>query len=157
MKKERILKKEWKNFLKEFNGANQFRPVRLLVDEHLVAENLPFMGIAYEEKTKTVEFYVGGMDADHIDHLIHSLRSPRAIYALKEDGRLLGLEVQSAKDPKAAVEFIGEPEEAQRTKHELIQKIAYSLYEKRGREAGREKEDWYQAEELVAKMAKRFI
>ncbi|WP_456434037.1 DUF2934 domain-containing protein [Thermosulfuriphilus sp.] len=157
MKKDRILKKDWPEFLRGFNAENQFRPVRLLVDEHLMAEGLPFMGIVHEEKNKTVEFYVGGTDADHVEHLIHSLRSPRAIYALKEDGRILGLEVQSARDPKAAIEFIGGAEEAKRVKRELIEKIAYSIYEKRGREAGRDQEDWFRAEELVTKIAKRFI
>lgn len=157
MKKERILKKDWPEFLKKFNGEQQFRPVCVLVGGHEVCREMPFLGLAYEPKKKSVEVFVGGVDAEHTSHLIHTLRSPRAIYILRENGNVKGIEVQSAKEDNLVVEFIGSPEEAKRAKKELIEKIAYQLYEKRGKEPGKALDDWLEAERLVELAAKMYV
>ncbi len=157
MKKERILKKDWPEFLKNFNAEHQFRPIIVKVGEDEICEGLPFMGLVYEEKKKDVEVFAGGVDTEHPAHLIHTLISPRAIYVLREDGEIRGIEVQSAKAPKVVVEFLGPPEEAQRVKKELIEKIAYEFYLRRGQEPGKALDDWLKAEELIEKIAHMYI
>ncbi len=157
MKKERILKKDWPTFLKNFNAEHQFRPVRISVGGQEICHDLPFMGLVYEAKKKDVEVFVGGVDVERPSHLIHTLVSPRAIYVLRENGDVKGIEVQSAKDPNVTVEFIGPPEEAQRLKKELIEKIAYEFYLRRGKEPGKALEDWLEAERLVDKVAKLYV
>ncbi len=157
MKKERILKKDWPEFLKKFNAEQQFRPVCVLVGGHEICRDLPFLGLVYEAKKKDVEVIVGGVDAEHTAHIIHTLRSPRAIYVLRENGAVRGIEVQSAKEDNVVVEFIGPPEEAQRMKKELIEKIAYQLYEKRGKAPGKALDDWLEAERIVERAARMYI
>jgi len=157
MKKERILKKDWPEFLKTFNAQHQFRPVRVLVDEQELCHDLPFMGLVYEPKTKEVEVFVGGVDVEHPNHLVHTLASPRAVYVLRENGEVKGIEVHSAKEPKVVVEFLGPPEEAQRVKRELIEKIAYELYLRRGQEPGKALDDWLEAESIVERFAKLYV
>ena len=157
MKKERILKKDWPEFLKTFNAEHQFRPVKVLVGNQEMCRDLPFMGLVYEAKKKDIEVFVGGVDIEHPHHLIHTLISPRAVYVLRENGQVKGIEVQSAKEPNVVVEFLGAPEEAQKKKKELIEKIAYELYLRRGKEPGKELEDWLQAEQLVEKVAKLYV
>ena len=157
MKKERILKKDWKDFLKAFNAKHQFRPVKILVDKQELCRDLPFMGLVYETKKKNVEVFVGGVDAEHPSHLVHSLLSPRAVYVLRENGDVKGIEVQSAKEPKVVVEFIGPPEEAERVRKEFIEKIAYQLYEKRGKSPGKALEDWLEAERIVERASKMYL
>ncbi|NPB09567.1 MAG: DUF2934 domain-containing protein [Thermodesulfobacteria bacterium] len=157
MKKERILKKDWPSFLKRFNAEQQFRPVRVLVGGQEICRDLPFMGLVYEDKKKDIELFVGGVDVERPTHLMHTLVSPRAIYVLKENGDVRGIEIQSAKDPNVTVEFIGPPEEAQRVKRELIEKIAYELYLRRGKEPGKALDDWLKAEKLVEKVASLYV
>ncbi len=157
MKKERILKKDWPEFLKKFNAEQQFRPVCVLVGGHEVCREMPFLGLVYEPKKKDVEVIVGGVDAEKTAHLIHTQPSPRAIYVLKENGTVRGIEVQSAKDDKVVIEFIGPPEEAARMKKELIQKIAYLLYERRGKAPGKALDDWLEAERIVEKAAQMYV
>ncbi|NPA48936.1 MAG: DUF2934 domain-containing protein [Thermodesulfobacteria bacterium] len=157
MKKERILKKDWQEFLKKFNAEQQFRPVCVLVGGHEVCRDMPFLGLVYEPKKNDVEVIVGGIDIEHTAHLIHTLSSPRAIYVLRENGEVRGIEVQSAKDDNLVVEFIGPPEEAQRVKRELIEKIAYQLYERRGKEPGKALDDWLEAERIVELAAKMYV
>ena len=157
MKKERILKKDWPEFLKKFNAEHQFRPVCVLVGGHEVCRDMPFLGLVYEAKKKDVEVIVGGVNVEHTEHLVHTLRSPRAIYVLRENGEVKGIEVQSAKEDNLVVEFIGPPEEAQRMKKELIEKIAYELYLRRGKEPGKALDDWLEAERIVEKASKMYI
>ena len=38
-----------------------------------------------------------------------------------------------------------------KTRHEMIEKKAYELYEKRGREHGKDLDDWLEAEKIVKK------
>ncbi len=157
MKKERILKKDWPEFLKAFNAEHQFRPVRVYVGEQEMSEGLPFMGLVYEEDKKSVELFVGGVDIENPAHLVHTLVSPRALYVWREGDEILGIEVHSAKGPKLAVEFLGAPEEAQKIKKALIEKIAYEFYLKRGGEHGKDLDDWLKAEALVEKMARMYV
>ena len=41
-----------------------------------------------------------------------------------------------------------------KTQHEMIEKKAYELYEKRGREHGKDLDDWLEAEKIVKKKKK---
>lgn len=47
------------------------------------------------------------------------------------------------------------PEE--KTIHELIEKKAYEIYEKRGGEHGKDIDDWYEAESIVERTIKKRI
>lgn len=38
-----------------------------------------------------------------------------------------------------------------KTQHEMIEKKAYEIYEKRGREHGKDLDDWLEAEKIVKK------
>ncbi len=157
MKKERILKKDWEEFLKAFNAEHQFRPIRIKVGENEISKNLPFMGLVYEQEKKEVELFTGGIDIEHPAHVIHTLKSPRAIYLLREDGEIIGIEVHSAREPKIVIEFIGSREDAKLAKKALIEKIAYEFYLKRGGEHGKDLDDWLKAERLVEKIAKLYV
>jgi len=157
MKKERVLKKDWPNFLKNFNAEHQFRPVRVSVGGDEISKHLPFIGMVYEEKKKDVEVFVGGVDIEHPAHLIHTAVSPRALYVLRDGEEVLGIEVQSAKGPKVVVEFNGPPEEAEKAKKALIEKIAYELFLRRGGEHGKDVEDWLEAEKIVERIAQMYI
>ena len=69
----------------------------------------------------------------------------------------MGIEVQSAKGPKVVVEFNGPPEEAEKAKKALIEKIAYELFLRRGGEHGKDVEDWLEAEKIVERIAQMYI
>ncbi len=160
-KKTRILKKEWPDFIKEFNRQNQFRRVTVSLGDEVLVGNpgLPLVGITYDPDARMLEVSLGVSDPEDPVRTFHSVEVPRAIYLIKDDeaaNPVAGLQIQGA--PKTSMTYVyfqdSQPEDA---RLQWIANMAFSLFERRGKTPGDDQADWYQAEKLVGEAANRFI
>ncbi len=152
-KKQRILKKEWKQFLKDFNRMNQYRRATVQIgDDYIVGEpGMPLLGIDYDESARRVEIFLGTTDPDNLIHLAHAVDVPRAIYLIKDEEAInpvIGLQIQGAPGTKLTrIKFLDISCEDAREK--WVAAVAHTLYERRGMEPGADQEDWFQAEKKI--------
>lgn len=160
-KKTRILKKEWPDFIREFNRQNQFRRATVLLgDEVLVGSpGLPLAGLTYDPEGRRMEVCLGVSNPQDPVRVFHSVEVPRAVYLLQDDDApnpVVGLQIQGA--PKSRMSFIYlqdvNPDGA---RLQWIANVAFSIYEAKGKTQGDDQADWYQAEALVNEVASRFV
>ena len=115
-------------------------------------------GLAYEQKRRVMEIYLGGMDPTDLTHLVHSISVPRAIYLVTDDEaprHVQGLDIQG-KPGKGTVYLIfldGEPSEV---RSQWVAEVAYAVYEQGGSIPGHDIEDWRTAERLIDDALRRF-
>lgn len=149
-----IKKNEWPKFYRKFNATNLYRPARLSVvnpdGSRTVICPAPFMGIALTRqgrKVNGIQFLAGQADAEKIIEPIMTIAEPtRVVLEQDTDGSDRHLRIQSSTDDREVVlELTGQRESSQM----LVEKVAYSLYERRGYAPGNDRGDWYEAEQKV--------
>ncbi len=160
-KKKRILKKEWADFLRDFNRRNQFRRTNITLGEDLLIGNpgMPLAGLLYQPGAKRVEVYLGGAGPEDLAFMAHAVNAPRAIYVIEDSeapNPVVGLQIQGP--PKTRMTYVtfqdSDPEEV---RCQWTANVAYSLFEKRGKEPGDDQRDWYEAEQLIRSTMERFV
>lgn len=149
-----IKKTEWPRFYRQFNATNLYRPARLSVIDADGRETTicptPFMGIALLRQGRKItglQFLAGQADPERLVEPVVTVTEPTAL-ALETDtdGTDIRLRIRSQSDPREIVlELTGQRESSQT----LVQKVAYSLYERRGYTPGCDRDDWYEAEQKV--------
>ena len=159
-KKTRILKKEWKQFLKDFNRMNQYRRVLVKIGEDFIVgdHGMPLLGLDYDDKSRRVEIFLGTTDPDNLVHLAHAVDVPRAIYLIRDEeaeNPVVGLQIQGAPGTKLTkILFLDSSKEEAREK--WVAAVAHTLYERRGMEPGADQADWYKAEEVIEAVCKNY-
>ncbi len=158
MEKE-ITKTSWSKFFRDFNATNQFRQANIsIIDKRKssdgVASNLTFLGMGMEKKGRNIEgvqFFAGRWDPEKIVEPILSVKEPVKIILQKsQNGQDQMVRVQAKDGSEARIELFGEnrPEP-------LVEKVAYTIYERRGRSDGNDQGDWFQAERIVKETEKQ--
>ncbi len=152
-KKIRILKRDWANFLKDFNRMNQFRTAVVSIgDDYIVgAPGMPLLGLDYDEKTRRVEIFLGTQDPDNLTHLAHAVDVPRALYLIRDDeapNPVIGIQIQGAPGTKMTRIYFLE-DSAEKARQDWVATIAHTIYERRGMEPGSDQADWFLAEEII--------
>ncbi len=160
-KKTRILKKEWPNFIKEFNRQNQFRRATIFLGDDVLigSPGLPLTGLAYDPEERKVEIYLGGTNPESLAFLAHTVNVPRAIYIIEDSDApnpVVGLQIQGP--PKTQMTYVTFQEsEPGEVRSQWIANVAYALYERRGKVPGDDQRDWYEAEQLINEVANKFV
>jgi hypothetical protein len=146
-----IKKTEWPKFHTKFNATNLYRPARLsIVDgdgNQTTICPAPFMGIALTRQGRKVigiQFLAGQADPEKLVEPIVTVVEPtRLMLETDADGSDRRLSIRSQADNQEIVlELTGQRESSQ----VLVEKVAYSLYERRGYTQGNDRGDWYEAE-----------
>jgi hypothetical protein len=148
-----ITRNSWSKFFRTFNSTNLYRQANIsIIDKNestnRVASNLTFLGLGLEKKGRLIDslrVYAGSWNPEKPAESILSVRQPAKIYLEKDDGGFDRLVRVRAKDgTEAIMELFGEsrPEP-------LVEKVAYTIYERRGRTHGNDMDDWFQAEKIV--------
>lgn len=153
--KNEIKRNHWSRFLKKFNSANQYRRTALSVRHSRDnADNIemgPFMGVALSKKGRFidgVQFLTGAWDKDTVARPAMTIKDPAQIVLEKDDdGRDSILRIRSNDGIEANLRLSGEPQIDQCRK--VVEKVAYSMFEKRGYSHGDDMRDWYEAEQKV--------
>ncbi len=149
-----IKKSEWPKFHRKFNATNLYRPARLSIIDgdgnQTTVCPTPFMGIALTRegrKVNGIQFLAGQADPENlIEPIVTVVEPARLMLETDADGSDYRLCIRSQADNREIVlELTGQRESSQT----LVQKVAYSLYERRGYTPGSDRDDWYQAEQKV--------
>jgi len=121
-------------------------------------ENRPFIGLALKKKGRfidSIQFFAGRGDAYNIAEPILTIKEPERIIVEKDDQRHdIRLTIKT-KDSYEIVAVLG-PHDYKQVKY-LIEKVAYSIYVKRGGWHGADTDDWQQAEEKVHETVAAFV
>ncbi|MCX6827491.1 MAG: DUF2934 domain-containing protein [candidate division Zixibacteria bacterium] len=158
-----INKTGWAKFCKEFSATNQYRQANVsIVDkkqkENGLVNNLSFMGLGLAKKGRLIsglELFAGRWDPAKITEPVLSIKEPAKVMLETDDkGNDRRLRVLTKDGIEARIELYGEKHPWQ--SRVLVEKVAYSLYERRGYTPGNDRGDWYKAEKIVKEAERQF-
>ena len=163
MNKE-IKRNTWSKFCKKFSNDNRYRDVKIRMRDNRrkevgTVEQFPFMGLSLAKKGRLIDglqFFAGWGDAERVLSPVAAIREPQKV-TLKVDkqGRDEQLQVVSKDGAELYIELYGEPDENRQ--RSLVEKVAYSMFEKRGYTPGDDRADWLEAERKVKEAELQFI
>jgi hypothetical protein len=153
-----ISRNNWSKFCKSFNTANQYRQINIAISdkrngENHVLENSPFLGINIRKKGRIIDgfqLFAGIWDPEKVTAPVLMINEPSKVTIEKDKGGIdRFLKIRAADGAEARLEIFGEkkPEPPR----ELVEKVAYSLYERRGYAQGNDMGDWLEAENILRK------
>jgi Family of unknown function (DUF5335) len=107
---DEIKSDQWTEFLRVFSERNQARPTRLETFGELGAQeqerHLPFGGISFDSKAKTLQIMLGGSTAKDARHLMHTITQVRRVFTKQgADGGDEALEIEDANGVKTLLQF----------------------------------------------------
>jgi hypothetical protein len=150
-----IKRNNWSRFCKRFTTTNRYRCTRLDMNrgkEQLTSfDPAPFMGIRISKKGRFIDgiqFFTGGWDADSVMQPVVTVTDPAAIWLEKgDDGRDNRLRVTSKDGVMVCLDLEGDKEPT--VARHLVERVAYSMYERRGYAHGNDMHDWLEAENKI--------
>lgn len=158
-----IRRGQWAHFLRKFNTNNQYRQVHITYkdasnNKEISLDDRPFIGLALEKKGRFIDgiqFFAGRGDVHNIAEPILTIKDPERIVVEKDnDGHDFRLTIKT-RDCYEIVADLG-PHDYEQVKH-LIEKVAFSIYVKRGGWHGADTDDWRQAEKKVHETVAAFV
>lgn len=153
--KSEIKRNNWSRFLKKFNSDNQFRRTELNVrypgDKADSIRMGPFLGLVLTKKGRFidgVQFLNGGWNAEKVAEPAVTIKEPSHIWLERnKEGQDRQLRIRAKDGSEVQLELMGEPQFDQQ--RHLIEKVAYSMFERRGCCHGNDMGDWYEAEQRI--------
>ena len=155
-----VKRTNWSRFCKRFNSLNQYRPVTVRVkhkgtDEIEVSHEDPLIGIALTKRGRLIDgvnLYTTQTDPDKLAEPAVTIKEPVKITADKDDTKKdVRLAIESKGGTTVRIE-LSRDENTDRL-HSTLEKLAYTLYERRGHTCGRDVDDWLEAERLITQTA----
>ena len=159
-----IKRNTWSRFCRKFNLTNQYRSATVQVrrkddGEVEVDRNVPFMGIAIAKKGRLidgVDLFTGQMDPGRLTRPVISVKQPVRIVLEKDTaGTDSRLSVESEDGTVANVVLSGEKNP--QNYHASVEKVAYSMWEKRGYAPGSDVNDWHEAEKKIKEVELQLV
>jgi len=159
-----VKRNTWSKFFKTFSSKNQHRSINVNVQDKKnqqteIVGNFSLMGLALEKKGRLIDgikLYAGWADPELVTQPIISFKNPSEVFLEKgNDGTDTRLKVKTKDGTEAVIDLNegGKPEQGRR----LVERIAYSLYERRGRSNGNDMGDWLEAENRVRRAEEMFV
>lgn len=156
-----IRRNNWSRFLKRFNATNQFRTVSVRItrsrgDHVPVAEATPLIGVGIKKKGRLIDglaVFTGQLDPERLAEPALLILQPDQVMIEKDDQ---GVEVcmrVSSKDGSVAEIMLSGASQTE----PLVQRVAYSLFERRGASVGNDLGDWFEAESRIRRLAGEFV
>ncbi len=148
-----IKRNNWSRFCRKFSASNQMRPATVKLrpanrEETNPCSTAPFMGLEIVKKGRLIDgvcLFVGQEDPERMNRPIVAVKRPVRMM-LQKDSRGIDtyLSVEGEDGTVVRVELSGEkaPDQPQ----QMIAKLAYALYERRGFTPGNDLDDWLEAE-----------
>lgn len=158
-----IKRNTWSKFCKQFSTANQFRPTSIQIKQKGRGNNTqmstyPFLGVTLEKKGRLIDgisLHTGSWNPDELGVPTISIKQPdKLMIETTRDGLDSRLVVMSKDGTEARIELNGERDDGQYWHY--VEKVAYSLYERRGYTPGNDQGDWYEAERKVKEVESQF-
>ncbi|MEW5924350.1 MAG: DUF2934 domain-containing protein [Candidatus Zixiibacteriota bacterium] len=162
MKKE-VKRNTWSKFCRKFSADNMLRGAKVRFNDRdkndiQFSGEYPLMGLTVEKKGRLIDgilFYAGWTSPDKVAQPILSIKEPDEIFVEKDkDGHDIGLQVRTKNGGVAMIE-LGESTGSERFQS-FVEKVAYSMYERRGYSHGNDMGDWFEAEKKVKEAEQMF-
>ena len=150
-----VKRNNWSQFLRRFNAANQYRHAEISLkdsqqEKRMALNETPFLGMTIEKKGRligAIQLFAGNVDPDRPSFPVLSIKDPAKI-TLEKDAEGRDREVTvTTKDGGAVHINLGRHDQS--LPEQFVRKVAYTLYERRGRQDGHDQEDWFRAEKTV--------
>lgn len=159
-----IKRNTWSKFCKSFSSENQYRWMSVYCADKMQEQGnsiaySPFMGLAIEKKGRLIDgiqLFAGWTDPEQITRPVLTIKDPANVTVEKDsDGQDQRLVIKSKGGLETTVDLAGTKDFWQQ--HEFVEKIAYTLYERRGCQHGNDWGDWLKAEDLVREAEEQFV
>lgn len=157
MSKE-IKRNAWSRFCKKFNQDHQHRSINISLEKNgrnSVIKSRPFIGLAISKKGRAIsglELCTISTNPEKLCEPLAVIKDPESIKLIKDDnGFDARLVIESKDGTRARVELNGES-----NREADIRQVAYSLFERRGRTDGNDRQDWIEAERRLAALEQEF-
>jgi len=159
-----IKRNTWAGFCKKFSSANQYRRIFIRAsdyaghDDSTVGE-VSLFGITLEKKGRLIDgiqLLSAWEDPEVAARPLMSIKQPTKMLLEKDDqGNDNRLTVMSRDGKQTVIEMTGErnPER----ERQMVARVAYGLYERRGRSHGSDMNDWLEAEQKVREAERVFV
>jgi hypothetical protein len=151
-----IKRNAWSKFCRQFTAQNQYRQANVTIidrnnKESGLTGNLPFLGMVLQKNGRLIDgvkLFAGQWQPDKLMEPVLVIREPEKLMLDKDaQGVDQCLWIQTADGSKARIELHGERD--QNLQRELVEKVAYAIFERRGYSNGNDINDWLEAERLV--------
>jgi len=157
-----IRRAQWAQFLRKFSADNHYRQINISFNDsdgrkEKSLNGHPFLGLALEKKGRfinSIQFFAGRGDSEKIAEPVLAVGNPDRIIVEKDEDGLDRRVTIRTKDLREVTVNIGSRDEEQ-ARH-LIEKVAYSLYLKRGGQHGAHSDDWHEAEKKAKETEEMF-
>lgn len=150
--------------MRQFNAANQYRTAEINIvrgkskQQQIPLVERPFIGMALEKKGRLIDgirLYITNDNPEDMTEPVVTVKAPQRIVLEKDnEGRDTRITVVSDDGTEASIELGDRKEEKAM---ELVAKVAYSIYQRRGGEHGHDQDDWYIAERKVKDTELEFV
>lgn len=159
-----IKRSNWSRFCRKFNVTNQYRQAAVSVkhragNEVELNQNSPFMGLAITKKGRLIdgiELFAGQYDPERLTEPIVSIKQPVKVILEKDNNAMDNrLSVEGKDGTVANVVLSGEKGPQQY--HLFVEKLAYSICERRGFAPGSDLDDWFEAERKIKETELPFV
>ena len=163
MNKE-IKRNTWSKFCKKFSSDNRYRNVKISLRDKRrqdvnTIDSFPFVGLTLSKKGRLIdgmEFFAGWGNAEQVLSPVVTFHEPlKVMLKVDKQGRDEQLQVVAKDGTEMYIELYGEPDENRR--RSLVEKVAYSMYERRGYTPGDDQADWLEAERKVKEAELQFV
>jgi hypothetical protein len=159
---QEIKRGQWAQFLRKFSADNHYRRINISYNDsggrkETTFDNRPFLGLALEKKGRFIngiQFFAGRGDSEKIAEPVLAISDPDRIIVEKDENDQDRRVTIRTKDRREMIVNIG-PRDEKQARH-LIEKVAYSIYLKRGGQHGAHSDDWHKAEKKVKETEKMF-
>ena len=156
-----VKRNTWTRFCKKFNATNQLRLATVTIAPRggqpaAVYQNTPFLGLTFTRKGRAidgVELFTSRFDPDRLAEPVVSVKQPARIILEKDQNGADSRLTVEAKDGTVASVLLTSvvfPEQV------FVEKVAYSIYERRGHADGGHVDDWLEAERRVKQTELQF-
>lgn len=155
-----VKRTNWSRFCRRFNSLNQYRPVTVRVrhkgtDEIEISHEDPLIGISLTKRGRFIDgvsLYTTQTDPDRLTEPAITVKEPVKIVADQDDtNQDVRLDIEGKSGTLVRIEL--SRDQSTDRLHSTLEKLAYTIYERRGYTSGREIEDWLEAERLINRTA----
>jgi len=154
--KTEIKRNYWSRFIKKFSAANRYRQATVALTgsgrkKIEISGDTPFAGVGIGRKGRSIEsieLLAGQHDPEQLTMPVVSVNQPQRLTVYRDpEGRDMCLSIKGEKGTVAMLTLAGDPDQDQY--RGFVQKLAYSIYERRGCQPGQHVEHWLEAEEKI--------
>lgn len=150
-----VKRSNWSRFCKRFNTTNQYRQATVTIkngrEEIEIDREAAFMGMAISKKGRFIDgiqLFTAHTDPQRLTQPIITVKEP--VKMTIEKGKQKGDDRLIIRSKDGTVAKVGLDGEQDPGRHdELVEKVAYTMYEQRGYSTGGDVDDWLEAERMV--------